>query len=64
MFMTAYIYENGGNACESNLNFRVRFMPIAAAAGGIRFARDISISLCNLLCRPCPHDGLNANRKY
>jgi hypothetical protein len=45
------------NRIQSNLIFSVRFIPVAALAGGIRFARDISISLCNLLCRPCPHNA-------
>jgi len=49
---------------SNNLIFRDRFMPVAASAGGIRFTRNISISPRNILCRPCPHCGLNANRKY
>jgi hypothetical protein len=39
-------------------------MPVTSLAGGIRFARDISISLRNIPCRPCPHDGLKLNIKY
>ena len=43
----------------SNLSFRVRLMPIAASAGGIRVIGNISIWLYNLLCKRHPHDGLN-----
>ena len=53
-----------GTVNYSNLIFRARFLPVAALAGGIRMTYTISILLRILLCRPCPLDGLNANRKY